>query len=167
MVVAILYNTKHLCLSLSLTLCICFNACTQGSSNRECCSRFRTDGLHLQHLVSEFKVLQLAVGRHQFIYNILDLFSWRTEKRKTHTKLHFTELNHCWSRLVNSTSPCKHNHSKWSLLTTSDSIVLPQTRRHSNRSLDAIHTFVVTTRSWLGARKQPQSVLHFAERHSR
>ena len=35
---------------LSHTLCICFNSCTQGSSSKECCSRFCTDGLRFQHV---------------------------------------------------------------------------------------------------------------------
>ena len=93
-------------------------------------------------------------------------FPWRTEKRKTFIELHLTVLNHCWSRLVGCTSPCDCNHSKWALCATSDSIVLHPAKRHSNRSLDAIHLLVVTTRSRLVSREQPQSVLHSVERHS-
>ena len=93
-------------------------------------------------------------------------FPWRTEKRKTFIELHFTVLNHCWSRLVYCTSQCDCNHSKWVLLTTSDSIVLHTAKRHSNRSLDAIHLLVVTTRSRLVSREQPQSMLPSAGRHS-
>ena len=99
---------------------------------------------------------------------LLKILSSRShpEKRKTFTDLHFTKLNHCCSRLVGCTSPRYCNHSKWALLTTSDSIVLHQARRHLNRSLDAIHTFVVTTCGRLSSREQPQSVLHSVERHS-
>ena len=93
-------------------------------------------------------------------------FSWRTEKRKTHTELQFTELNHFWSRLVGCTSTCDRNHLKWALLTTFNSIVLHLARWHSNRSFDAIHLLLVTTRSRLVSREQPQSMLHSAERYS-
>ena len=104
-----------------------------------------------QHIVSELKVLQLVCRSSSIFNNILGSSSWRTKKR---------------SKLVGCTSPCDRNHSKWVLLTTSDSIVLHQSRRQSNRSLDAIHTFVVTARSRLVSRKQPQSVLHSGEQHS-
>ena len=110
-----------------------------------------------------FNSLQATISSHTTFL----IFFWGTEKRKTHTKLHFTELNHCWSRLVGCTSPCDRNHSKWALLTTFDSIMLHQARRQSNRSLDAIQTFVVTACSGLGCRKQTQSVLHSVEPHSR
>ena len=39
-------------------------------------------------------------------------------------------------------------------------------RQHSERSLDAIHSLVVTTRSRLVSRKQPQFMLPSAEQHS-
>ena len=44
--------------------------------------------------------------------------------------------------------------------------MLHPAKRHSNRSLDAIHPLVVTTRNGLVSREQPQSVLHSAKRHS-
>ena len=134
-----------------LTLCIFFNTFTTRFFNQECCSRFRTDGLRFQHLVSELKVLQLVCRSSSIFNNILGSSSWRTKKR---------------SKLVGCTSPCDRNHSKWVLLTTSDSIVLHQSRRQSNRSLDAIHTFVVTARSILFFGKQPQFVLHSAGKYS-
>ena len=79
--------------------------------------------------------------------------------------MHFTEVNHYSVGQSVVLLPRDSNHSKWVLFTTSASIVLHQARKQSNRSFDAIHSLVVTTRSRLGSREQPLFMLHSARRH--
>ena len=60
--------------------------------NTICCLYFRTNGPNIWYRSSRFfNSLSVFNNSHT---TFLICFSWRTEKRKTHTELHFTELNH-------------------------------------------------------------------------